>query len=34
MYLPTDFEETDPQRIAALIEANPFGMLITTADVV
>ena len=32
MYLPTDFEETDPQRIAALIEANPFGMLITTAD--
>ena len=29
MYIPAHFKETDPERIAALIEAYPFGMLIT-----
>ncbi|MHB1334117.1 MAG: FMN-binding negative transcriptional regulator [Sulfuriferula sp.] len=29
MYIPEHFQETDPQRITALIQANPFGMLVT-----
>ena len=32
MYIPEDFKETDPERIAALIKAYPFGMLITAPD--
>ena len=29
MYLRPAFAETDPEKIIALIEANPFGVLIT-----
>ena len=29
MYIPAHFQETDPQRITALIQDNPFGMLVT-----
>jgi len=32
MYLPEHFEETNPERIAALIEGNAFGMLVTAPD--
>ena len=32
MYIPALFKETDPERIAALIEANSFGMLVTAPD--
>lgn len=32
MYVPSPFIEDHPQRIAALVEANPFGMLITAPD--
>lgn len=32
MYSPAQFNETDPERIAALLSDYPFGMLITTAD--
>jgi len=32
MYLPTAFKEANPQRIAALIESHPFGLLITSPD--
>ena len=29
MYLPEQFKETSPERIAALIESHSFGMLVT-----
>lgn len=32
MYLPKHFEETDSERALALVEANPFGMLVTAPD--
>lgn len=32
MYLPEHFEETNSERIAALIENNSFGMLVTAPD--
>lgn len=32
MYLPEQFEETDPGRIASLVENHPFGMLITVSQ--
>lgn len=32
MYLPEHFRETDPDRIAALIDAHPFGTLVTAPD--
>jgi transcriptional regulator len=32
MYIPEHFKETDPERIAALIVANSFGMLVTAPD--
>ncbi len=32
MYIPEHFKETDPERITALVEGNPFGMLVTTPE--
>lgn len=32
MYIPEHFKETDPERITALIEGNPFGMLVTAPE--
>lgn len=32
MYLPEHFKESDAGRALALVDANPFGMLVTTAD--
>lgn len=32
MYLPDRFRETDTERILALVEGHPFGMLITAPD--
>lgn len=32
MYIPEHFKETNPERIAALIEGHPFGMLVTTPE--
>lgn len=32
MYIPDAFKETDTERILALVEAHPFGMLITAPD--
>lgn len=32
MYLPEQFKEPDTERALALVEANPFGMLVTTVD--
>lgn len=32
MYQPDHFRETDTERILALVEANPFGMLVTVPD--
>ncbi|MBY0579533.1 MAG: FMN-binding negative transcriptional regulator [Burkholderiales bacterium] len=32
MYIPEHFEEKDPERIGALIEDHPFGMLVTVQD--
>lgn len=32
MYIPAQFRETDPERIAALIEGYPFGTLITAPE--
>ena len=32
MYLPEDFEETNPERISALIDSHPLGMLVTAPD--
>ncbi len=32
MYLPEYFEETNPERISALIEGHPLGMLVTAPD--
>lgn len=32
MYTPSYFSETDPARIASLIEANAFGVLISVVD--
>ena len=32
MYLPEQFRETDPERIAAVIEGYPFATLITAPD--
>ena len=29
MYIPESFKETNPERISALIEGHPFGMLVT-----
>lgn len=32
MYLPEHFKEINPERISALIEGHPFGMLVTTTE--
>ena len=32
MYIPEHFKETNPERIAALIDRNSFGMLVTVID--
>jgi len=32
MYLPEHFRETNPERISALIERYPFGILVTAPD--
>lgn len=32
MYIPEHFKETNPERIAALIEAHLFGMLVTAPE--
>lgn len=32
MYLPEQFKETSPERIAALIESHSFGMLVTAPE--
>lgn len=32
MYIPENFKETNPERIWALIEGNPFGILITAPN--
>lgn len=32
MYLPEHFKETTPERIAAIIDGHPFGMLVTAPD--
>lgn len=32
MYIPEHFKETNPERISALIEGYPFGMLVTAPD--
>ncbi len=32
MYLPEQFKETSPERIAALIESHSFGMLVTAPN--
>ena len=32
MYIPDSFNETNPERISALIEGNSFGMLVTAPD--
>jgi transcriptional regulator len=32
MYLPEHFKETNPERISALIEDHPFGMLVTAPE--
>lgn len=32
MYIPDHFKETNPERILALIESNPFGALITAPE--
>lgn len=32
MYLRAAFNETDPARLRGLIEANPFGVLVTTSE--
>ncbi len=32
MYLPEQFEETDPGRINSLLTGHPFGMLVSIAD--
>ena len=32
MYLPEQFKETSPERIAAIIESHSFGMLVTTLE--
>ena len=32
MYIPEHFKETNPERISALIEGHPFGMLITAPE--
>ncbi|EQD45419.1 Negative transcriptional regulator [mine drainage metagenome] len=32
MYIPEHFKETNPERIAALIEGHPFGALVTAPD--
>jgi transcriptional regulator len=32
MYIPEHFKETNPERISALIEGHPFGMLVTAPE--
>ena len=32
MYVPEHFKETNPERILALVEGQPFGMLVTTPE--
>lgn len=32
MYIPEHFKETRPDRLSALIESHPFGMLVTAPD--
>ena len=32
MYIPEHFKETNPERISALIDCHPFGMLVTTPE--
>ena len=32
MYIPDHFNENHPERVAALIEGNPFGTLVTASD--
>jgi transcriptional regulator len=32
MYIPEHFNERDPERISALIEGHPFGMLVTAPE--